>query len=302
MNLAGVTVPLVTPVTSDGSPDLEDLGRLLNHVIDQGVHGIFLFGSMGLYSHFTVEEKKRVIRRTVGIVKGRIPVLVGTADPDIRQSVLLANVAYDEGADAIVVMHLNNLPLRRDSYKLDYYRFIIEKSRLPYLLCLNKQVSDSILSLDLIEQLMGCGQLAGIKDSSGSVKLARNLLALCRAKGVSLLQGEIQLAGLSLTMGYDGLVPGTASIFPKMFVDLFDLVARSASIDRLEYRESLERVCATLDIYLTANNDLWPGAAFHSLGALGITKGIIPRPFDNLSERELQEVESRVQKLMLEGV
>lgn len=297
MDIKGIIVPLVTPVKTDGTPDLDDLESLLHYVIDNGVHGVFLFGTMGLYSHFTISEKKEVIRKTIEVVRGRIKVMVGIADPDIRQSVLLSDIAEQEGADAIVVFHLNNLPLRRDSYILDYYQYIIDKSKLPFMLYLNPAVSGGNLSPDNIESIIRNGNIVGVKDSSGSVKMARSLLSLCKPRNLKLFQGEISFAGLSLAMGYDGLIPGTACIFPRLFVDFFHEISGNERLDLSVFREGMEVTGSTLDIYLTQNNDLWPGAAFHSLKVLGVNKGIIPEPFRGLSDAEMRTIERCVLNL-----
>ena len=43
----GIVPPLLTPRTVGGELDLDSLNRLVNHLIDGGVHGIFALGSSG---------------------------------------------------------------------------------------------------------------------------------------------------------------------------------------------------------------------------------------------------------------
>lgn len=58
----GVVPPLITPLTKDEKLDKEGLRRLLNYVIDGGVHGIFVIGSTGEFYGLSFEEKERSCR------------------------------------------------------------------------------------------------------------------------------------------------------------------------------------------------------------------------------------------------
>ncbi|WP_431842091.1 ROK family protein [Calidifontibacter indicus] len=63
--LHGIVPPLLTPMLQDGAVDHDSLDRLIDHLLDAGVHGIFPLGSSGQVAYLTDAERDDVVRRTV---------------------------------------------------------------------------------------------------------------------------------------------------------------------------------------------------------------------------------------------
>src|SRR5688500_2530754 len=101
--LRGVIPPLVTPLTPDTRLDSDGLARVLRHVLDGGVHAIFILGTTGEATSLPYEVRRDLIRATVGFVNGQVPVVVGVTDTVQEQGISLARFAADQGASAIVV-------------------------------------------------------------------------------------------------------------------------------------------------------------------------------------------------------
>ena len=75
--LTGVVPPLITPLTPDGDLDTASLERLVGHLLDGGVHGLFALGSTSEVAFFEDAMRDRVLDAVMGIVAGAVPVLVG---------------------------------------------------------------------------------------------------------------------------------------------------------------------------------------------------------------------------------
>ena len=86
----GVVVPILTPLKPDESVDTSSLRRLVNYLIDGGVHAIILLGSTGEFAKLSMEERKRVLESCVDQVGGRIPVIAGTAAVGMREVIKLS--------------------------------------------------------------------------------------------------------------------------------------------------------------------------------------------------------------------
>jgi len=75
----GVVPPVVTAFAAGGSLNLRQTQQFIRHLIDQGVHGIFVAGSTGEYTLLSLQERKDLFAAGVEAVDGRVPLLAGTA-------------------------------------------------------------------------------------------------------------------------------------------------------------------------------------------------------------------------------
>src|ERR1017187_2358517 len=105
--LRGLITPLATPLALSGRAeptlDVPGLERLIEHVIDGGVTGIFLLGSTGEFSSLGREMRQEIIRRACAHVNRRVPVLACITDTSISETLRLAGTAVEVGADAVVL-------------------------------------------------------------------------------------------------------------------------------------------------------------------------------------------------------
>ena len=103
LQLSGIIPPLVTPLTARDELDHNGLARLLDHVMDGGVSGVFILGTTGEAPSLSYRLRRELISTVARHVNGRIPVLVGVTDTAFVESVDLAKHACDAGADAVVL-------------------------------------------------------------------------------------------------------------------------------------------------------------------------------------------------------
>lgn len=102
-NLEGIYTPVVTPMQADGSFDLDALAGLVEHLVENGVHGIISGGSTAENYAETVEERLELARFIKERLKGRLPLIVGTGAMRTPDSLALASGAREMGADAILL-------------------------------------------------------------------------------------------------------------------------------------------------------------------------------------------------------
>src|SRR5690554_2454801 len=101
--LTGIIPPLVTPLLDNDTLDVRGLERLIEHTISGGVHGIFILGTTGEFAGLSYKLRRELTERTCKLVKGRVPVLVGITDSAFTESLNLAKIAANCGADAVVL-------------------------------------------------------------------------------------------------------------------------------------------------------------------------------------------------------
>ena len=100
--LNGIVPPLVTPLSDNETLDVKSLERLINHLIKGGVHGLFVLGTTGEEQSLSYKVREDMIRESCRINAGRLPILVCITDTSIVESIKLANVAAECGADGLV--------------------------------------------------------------------------------------------------------------------------------------------------------------------------------------------------------
>lgn len=75
-SLKRIIVPLVTPLINNELLDIDGLDRLIEHVINGGVHGIFILGTTGEAQSMSFDLRMEMIRQSARIVEKRVPLLV----------------------------------------------------------------------------------------------------------------------------------------------------------------------------------------------------------------------------------
>ena len=104
MKLRGIIPPLVTPLQEDETVHEEQLRRVTEHLLDAGVHAVFVNGSMGAFNLLADEEQDRAIAIVADQVAGRVPVMAGVSDTATRLVIQKAQRAEELGADCLSVL------------------------------------------------------------------------------------------------------------------------------------------------------------------------------------------------------
>lgn len=116
MPLAGIIPPSVTPLKGRDTLDVEAFERLIERMIAGGVHGLFVLGTTGEGPGLSYRLRREIIDRACGIVRGRVPVLVGITDTAFMESVAIARHAAAAGADTVVAAPRTTYPKANRSW------------------------------------------------------------------------------------------------------------------------------------------------------------------------------------------
>jgi 4-hydroxy-tetrahydrodipicolinate synthase len=115
--LKGTFTVMVTPFTEDEQLDEKGFRGNIDWYIEQGIHGVICLGSTGEFASLLIEERRHIIDLTVDQVKGRVPIIAGTAANSTRETIAMTKYAQDAGADAaLIVAPFYGLPTQDDLY------------------------------------------------------------------------------------------------------------------------------------------------------------------------------------------
>src|SRR5437588_11194349 len=130
MNIHGIIPPVATPLQANEDLDLPRLKWFLDHLIANGVHGVFVLGTNSEFYALDEREKQEVIATAVTHVNKRVPVFAGTGAETTREVVRLTRMAEREGADGVSII-TPYFVLRSQQEMYDHYRRIAENTSPP---------------------------------------------------------------------------------------------------------------------------------------------------------------------------
>ncbi|HYT94731.1 MAG TPA: 4-hydroxy-tetrahydrodipicolinate synthase [Gemmataceae bacterium] len=283
MQLKGIIPPVATPMQPNEDLDLPRLKWFIDHLISQGVHGIFVLGTNSEFYAMDEREKQEVIATAVAHVKKRVPVFAGTGAETTREAVRLTKMAEKEGVDGVsVITPYFVSPSQQEIY--DHYRRIAENTSLPVILYNNPGTCGGVkIDVETVARLAQIPNILGIKDSSGDLQNTNEYLRVVPER-FSVLQGRDTLIYQAMIFGARGAVPATANVAARLVVDIYEAAVRGdhAAAQAAQRRLNPVRLSLTLG---TA-----PGGVKAALALLGKSIGPSRAPVSPLSPEKQQKM------------
>jgi dihydrodipicolinate synthase/N-acetylneuraminate lyase len=234
----GIIVPLVTPLADRDELDEPGLHKLLERVIDGGVHGVFLLGSTGEAPSLTERLKRELVSKAAEIVNRRIKVIVGITDTSLVDSIELAAFAAESRADAVVAAPPPYFPINQADLRA-YVETLAENCELPLFMYNMPSHSKVAFELPTVRQLLHHPRIAGLKDSSGNMLYFNQVVQLAQERpSFHVFIGPEELLAESVLVGGRGGICGGANLYPELYVELYNAAANGdlATIHRLQHR------------------------------------------------------------------
>ena len=217
---SGVYPAATTQFAPDLTVDLEVTGRVQRALIDDGVHGMVVLGTVGENNSLSAAEKLLVLRSAVAASGGRIPVVAGVSELTTQAACLFARDAQAIGADGLMVLPAM-VYVPTDAELTAHFRAVAHASSLPILLYNNPPAYRASLTLPVLEALSGEATIEAIKESSPDT---RRFTDLTNAFGdrFALMAGLDDVALEGLLLGARGWVGGLTNAFPKESLALYE--------------------------------------------------------------------------------
>ncbi len=285
----GVIVPILTPLNHDETVDVGSLRRLVNYLIDNGVHGIWAGGTTGEFAALSDEQRVLSIETIVDEVGGRIPVIGNISAPGTEMAVTLGRAVQESGLDGIAATPPYYYPCAQDEL-LDHYRYIRDSVGLGLWVYNIPVTVKTVVEPTTIAQLAGEGTVVGVKDSSGAGELLAQLNVLCDQGRFSLYRflGTVWRITSTAEVGGHGVIPGIANLVPAIVTKAWEAGERG---DREAVRDyDAKLMSATRVMRLgqggSANASSYSGMK-SALALMGvIDHDTVTRPLRPLTEEE----------------
>ncbi len=215
--IEGVIVPMLTPLNPDETVDIPSLRSLVNYLIDNGVHGIWVSGTTGEFANLPDSERVRSMEAVVDEVGGRTPVIGNISSVSTQMSISLAQQVSELGLDGIALTPPYYYPDSQDEL-MDHYRYTRDSVGTPLWVYNIPQTVKTAVEPGTIAALAAEGTVVGVKDSSGAGELLAQLNVLCDQGEISLLRflGTVFRVTSAGSVGAHGVIPGIANLVPAV--------------------------------------------------------------------------------------
>ena len=300
--IKGVIVPMVTPLNPDETVDIGSLRRLVNHLIDNEVHGLWASGTTGEFANLPDSERIRAMEATVDEVGGRVPVICNISSTSTKLSVELASEVRELGMDGIALTPPYYYPDSQDELA-DHYRYAQDQLGLPLWVYNIPQTVKTVVEPGTIATLAAEGTVVGVKDSSGAGELLAQLNVLCDQGEISLLRflGTVFRVASAGAVGVHGVIPGIANLVPNVCARGWE--AGEAG-DTETVRECNAKLITAQKVGAVAKGGGANAASFGGMKAALKHMGVIDhdttsRPFRPLTDEEKAEIPAILEELGL---
>ncbi|MGH8793884.1 MAG: dihydrodipicolinate synthase family protein, partial [Stackebrandtia sp.] len=236
----GIFPALLTAYKADGDVDAAATLKLVDRLVDAGVHGLFVGGTAGEGVMQTVAERKLLLDAVVGHVAGQIPVIAHVGALDTRSTVALARHAAVVGAAAVSAVTPFYYVLSDDALA-KFYRALAAAVDVPvhgyHIPALTGRELEWRWFADLAEE----GVLAGLKYSAKDLGTMSRLVAHT-PEDFRVYNGADDVLAAGLLYGAAGGIGSTYNIMPELFVAIYDAIRDG----RAEVARGLQRVALSV--------------------------------------------------------
>ncbi len=281
-NPKGIVVPIVTPLTSDGKFDEKAYRGLIDYLADNGIHGVFPFGTTGEFYAFDLGFYKNVLEVTKDAVKGRMDIYAGANDITTAGAAKIAKAVESVGGiDALSV--LTPMFVSQTQYEVaEYYRGVASETSLPIIIYNNKPKTNVTVEPATVAKLAEVENIIGVKDSTGDMTNSEEYLRLTRGmdKKFHVMMGRDTLILAGLHYGASGAIASCANVAPRIAVDIYENFVKG------DYKAALDAQFRFSALRIATNMGTFPVVLKEALKMIGHDCGDCVKPIQPLSDEQ----------------
>ena len=220
----GVYPAATTQFAADFSLDLPACRRTATALVDDGVDGLVLLGTVGENNSLRPAEKRTALVAAVEAVRGRVPLVAGVSELSTDRAVEFARDAEKIGVNALMVLPaMVYVPTAEELYA--HFKAVAEATALPIMLYNNPPAYRVSIELGTLEQLAKIPNIVALKESAPDPRRITDIVNAFGDRYV-LMAGLDDVALEALLLGASGWVSGLTSAFPRESVALMRAAQR----------------------------------------------------------------------------
>jgi 4-hydroxy-tetrahydrodipicolinate synthase len=248
-NWAGVFPAATTQFDADLRVDLVATQKVQAALVDDGVHGLVLLGTVGENNSLSADEKRSVLRAAKEAIGGRVPLISGVSEFTTPNAVAYARDAERIGIDGLMVLPAM-VYVPTPAELTHHFRTIARATSLPIMLYNNPPAYRVNISIETLHELAEESNIVALKESAPDPRRFTDLINAFGDRFI-LFAGLDDVAFEGLTLGAKGWVSGLTNAFPAESIALYDAIRRGD----LELARRIYRWFMPL-LHLDAEHDL----------------------------------------------
>ncbi|MBN1995190.1 MAG: dihydrodipicolinate synthase family protein [Anaerolineae bacterium] len=224
MKTLGIVVPIVTPCTRTGEPDLDGFRAVCHYVLGAGCHSIFVGGSTGRGPWFSRRDRAGVCRAAADFIGPDTPLLAGCMATGLDDMLENARAMADAGAHLAVATAPGYFDYSQAEIETILTKFA-DASPLPVVIYDIPVFAKVKLDWEMVQRLARHENIIGFKDSSGDFSRFKSPVRLVdEIPDFQLLQGKERSLVDSLLAGAKGFVVSMVQVDARPYVALYHAV------------------------------------------------------------------------------
>ena len=219
----GIVVPIVTPLTEDGKFNESAYRGMIDYLADNGIHGVFPFGTTGEFYAFDQGFYNNILEVTKDAVRGRMAIYAGANHITTKGAIQIAKAVEKVGGiDALSV--LTPMFVSQTQHEVyEYYREIASETSLPIIIYNNRPKTNVTVEPATVAKLAEIDNIVGVKDSTGDMTNTEEYLRLTRGMdNFHVMMGRDTLIYAALCYGASGAIASCANVAPRIAADIYD--------------------------------------------------------------------------------
>ncbi|MCI9193888.1 MAG: dihydrodipicolinate synthase family protein [Acutalibacter muris] len=299
----GIIPPIITPFDEQGYVDCPALAQMSRFLVDNGVHGLFPFGTTGEFYAVSDGEFIKGLETVRDAVKGKanrygkpIQLIAGCSHITTREVIRLIKLVEQVGGyDAISV--LTPMFVSQTQAELyTYYKTIADSTEMPIIMYNNKPKTNVTIEPATVSLLArACPNIIGIKDSTGDMTNTEEYLRLTRdlRERFDVIMGRDTLICAGLHYGCSGAVASCANVAPRVVADIYDKFHDG------DYKGSLEAQYRLAPLRIACSMGTFPEVIKEGLNLQGLQVGKCLEPIGELTVEEKEKLRTVLREMEL---
>ena len=222
--LQGIFTPNLVPQDNSGNINESELRRYVDWLIERGVHGLYPNGSTGEFTRFTPEERRRIVAIIADQTRGRVPILAGAAEANVKETLDACEYYASIGVRAVAIVAPFYYKLSPSSVYA-YFKEIGDNTPVDVTLY-NIPMFASPIDVPTVQRLSEeCERIVAIKDSSGEIPHMIRMIDAVRPNrpDFSFLTGWDAALMPMMLVGCNGGTNASSGVVPEITRKLYDL-------------------------------------------------------------------------------
>lgn len=289
--LAGIFVPLATPLKADYSLDGDGFERAINYSIEGGVSGLVPLGTTGETTSLGVKTRVATVRRAVAASRGRVPVLAGLMQCNLDDAVDEMARLAEAGADGCLVVppfYFGNADPRA---VVKFFIGLADRGELPIVLYNIPSLTRVALTIPIVKELIGHPKIIGLKDTGREMDFFQQLVNLSGPTNFRCLTGSDGLLLPAMFVGGHGGIVGGGNIIPTVEAALYRAAVAGDWVEAKRLQAEVNRLLPVV------RRGAWPAGLKACLKIMGFGEANMALPLMPVPESDYPAIEAELRNL-----